>query len=230
MKNNIHYLTLAMFLLDQTSAAGIGETVFPCNVTTDCIGINPYYECKMNEKIEVPRNECVHKALFPMYPKEIVGTFVFMIIMLLSNVAGIGGGGIAIPLAIYFFELSMKPAIAISSFAILCSTIARFLYNFSERHPEKSGCTSIDYNMTTVMMPLTLLGSLIGAYVYKSFPDLYICIILTLLLVVFTFESTKKYLSLRADEVKKEKLAAEGLDLEPGAAKKTATIEIEFAE
>ena len=154
-----------------------------------------------------------------MYPKEIVGTFVFSIIMLISNVAGIGGGGIAIPLAIYFFQFNIKPAIAVSSFAILLSTLTRFFYNFNERHPEKAGCVSIDYNMTTVMMPLTLLGSLVGAYVYKSFPDLYICIILTFLLIIFTVESTKKYFKVRNDELKKEmedaKAEADKKDEEP---------------
>ena len=72
--------------------------------------------------------------------------------MCLSNVAGIGGGGVAIPLAMYFFNLSTKPAIAISSFSIMISTLARFFYNFNERHPEKPNCACIDYNMTNVMM------------------------------------------------------------------------------
>jgi uncharacterized membrane protein YfcA len=86
--------------------------------------------------------------------------------MLLSNVAGVGGGGVAIPLAMYFFNLSMKPAIAVSSFSIMASTVCRFFFNFGERHPEKDGCVSIDYGMTNVMMPLTLIGSMIGAYFY----------------------------------------------------------------
>ena len=124
--------------------------------------------------------------------------------MLLSNVAGIGGGGIAIPLAMYFFNLSMKPAIAISSFAIMLSTITRFIFNFHERHPEKPGCVSIDYGMTNVMMPLTLLGSLVGAYFYKSFPDLILLIILTFLLILLTWESGKKFLKMRDAETLKE--------------------------
>jgi len=52
--------------------------------------------------------------------------------MLLANVGGIGGGGVAIPLAMTFFNLSMKPAVAISSFSIMCSTLARFFFNFDE--------------------------------------------------------------------------------------------------
>ena len=53
----------------------------------------------------------------------------------------------------------------------MITTLARFFFNFNERHPEKPNCTSIDYGMTNVMMPLTLVGAMIGAYVYISFPS-----------------------------------------------------------
>lgn len=149
---------------------------------------------------EGKEKECVHKPLFPIQPKEWIGTFVFSLIMCLSNVAGIGGGGVAIPLAMYFFNLSTKPAIAISSFSIMISTLARFFFNFNERHPEKPNCACIDYNMTNVMMPLTMMGSLIGAFFYLLLPEMYILIILTLLLIVLTLESGKKFLQIKRKE------------------------------
>jgi len=122
-----------------------------------------------------------------------IGSVVFALVMLMSNVGGIGGGGIAIPLVMVFFNFSMKPAIAISSFSIMCSTLARFFFNFSERNPDKKDSTSIDYGMTNVMMPLILIGSLIGAYVYVAFPDIVIQIILTILLFVLMLESGRKF-------------------------------------
>lgn len=142
----------------------------------------------------------MHKPLWPLTGKEWVGTFVFSLIMLLSNVAGIGGGGVAIPLAMYFFNLSTKPAIAISSFAIMVSTLARFFFNFNERHPEKPQSACIDYSMTNVMMPLTMVGSLVGAFIYLLFPEMWILIILTLLLLLMSWESGKKYIDLSKKE------------------------------
>ena len=141
----------------------------------------------------------MHKDLWPLTGKEWIGTFVFSLIMLLSNVAGIGGGGVAIPLAMYFFNLSMKPAIAVSSFSIMAASMGRFFYNFNERHPDKD-TTSIDYGLTNVMMPLTLIGSLVGAYFYKSFPDLILLVILTLLLLVMCIDSVKKFFKMRKKE------------------------------
>lgn len=181
-----------------------------CSVDDDCKNLNDYYICKPIaeddiSKREIPEGqepkECVHKPLWPLTPKEWLGTFVFSFIMMLSNVAGIGGGGVAIPLAMYFFNLSTKPAIAISSFAIMVSTLARFLFNFNERHPEKPQMCCIDYSLTNVMMPLTMIGSLTGAFIYLLFPEAAILLILTLLLLLMSWESGKKYF----DVVKKEK-------------------------
>jgi len=184
------------------------EDSFACEVTDDCMELNTYFICTDVPEGETRSHgqakECMHKGLFPLYPKEWIGTFVFSIIMLLSNVAGIGGGGVAIPLAMYFFNLSMKPAIAISSFSIACATVTRYLYNWKEKHPEKPNSTSIDYGMATVMMPLTLIGSLIGAYIYKSFPDMILLIILTLLLFFLSIQSMKKSFTIRQKEIDAE--------------------------
>ena len=48
-------------------------------------------------------------------------------LMVLSNVGGIGGGGIIIPITMSMFGFSMKEAIAISGTLILFGSVARFL-------------------------------------------------------------------------------------------------------
>ena len=61
----------------------------------------------------------------------------------------------------------------------------------------------IDYGMTNVMMPLTLIGTLIGAFVYITFPDMLIVVILTILLLILSIASASK-----AVEVYKKESAA----------------------
>ena len=97
--------------------------------------------------------------MFPVEPLEIGGIIVFALIMALSNVAGIGGGGVAIPVVMAMFHFTTKPAIAISSFSIFLTTLARFIMNFKEAHPEKKNCVSIDYDLVSIMMPTTLAGA-----------------------------------------------------------------------
>jgi uncharacterized membrane protein YfcA len=58
----------------------------------------------------------------------------------------------------------------------------------------------IDYGMTTVMMPLTMVGSVLGAYIYLSFPDLILMIILTLLLLFLAYKSGESFVQVYRKE------------------------------
>jgi len=144
---------------------------------------------------------------------EYGGIVVFSIMMALANIAGIGGGGIAIPIVMAFFHFNTKPAIAISSFSIFMTTLARFVMNFKLAHPEKKNSVIIDYNLVTIMMPTTLAGSQIGALILVVFPSLYIQIALTITLILLGGQSTMKAIEI----TKKENAAA-------AAAKKLNTV------
>lgn len=117
---------------------------------------------------------CGHKGVFPVEPLEIGGIIIFAVVMALSNIAGVGGGGVAIPIIMAFFFFNTKPAIAISSFSIFLTTFARFFMNFRERHPEKDNVVVIDYDLVCIMMPTTLAGAQIGAIILVVFPSILI--------------------------------------------------------
>ena len=121
--------------------------------------------------------------------------------MALCTVAGIGGGGIANSMLIYFFKFQTKPAVAISSFSILVCTTFRFFYNFRARHPDRPNMNVLDYGLASIMMPTTLAGSEIGGYVLLIFPSIYIQGFLTLLLAFLTYQTTKKGLQIHRKEV-----------------------------
>lgn len=72
---------------------------------------------------------------------------------------GVGGGGVANPLIMTFFHFKTKESIAISSFTILLSAVARFLYSFNEKNPKKPHVVLVDYGLASVMMPATLAGA-----------------------------------------------------------------------
>jgi hypothetical protein len=60
------------------------------------------------------------------------------------------------------------------------------------------------------MMPLNLIGSLIGALFLVMFPDLILMIILTLLLLILAIECARKYKVMRAAEDEKARIQAGG--------------------
>ncbi len=76
------------------------------------------------------KNACVHKDLFPQQPMEIIGLVTLAILMMLCTVAGIGGGGITIPILQVFFVFEFKEATAVSGISILICSLARYIYNF----------------------------------------------------------------------------------------------------
>lgn len=124
----------------------------------------------------------------------------FSIIMALSNIAGIGGGGIAVPVLIAFFHFKTKTAIAISSFSIFLTTLARFIMNFKERHPEKDNVVVIDYDLVAIMMPTNLAGAQIGALILVTFPSSVILTILTITLGLLSVASVFKAKSITKKE------------------------------
>jgi hypothetical protein len=92
-----------------------------CTVNEDCDSY-PYQVCGAG-------NICVHKKLFPMYGMEIAGIIILALVMALCTVAGIGGGGVVIPLCMVFFSFQTKNAIAISGFSILTCSVTRYFFN-----------------------------------------------------------------------------------------------------
>jgi uncharacterized membrane protein YfcA len=103
--------------------------------------------------------------------KEFNGIIILPIIMALSTIAGIGGGGVVIPFCMTFFSFPMKNSIALSGFSILICSLTRFIFNFKVKHPEKD-VVVIDYGLACVMLPTVLTGSLIGVMINVTFPQI----------------------------------------------------------
>ena len=159
-------------------------------VNTDCPD-HPYYLCE--------NHVCTHKSLLPFYPREIAGFIVLTIIGAINSVAGVGGGGIEISFTMLFFVMTTKEAIGLSSFAIICSCLARYLQTLKWKHPEKDAVV-IDYNIATIMMPTVLIGSFIGAFLNVALPVIVIIVCLTGLLWAMAVQSLIKFLQIYRKE------------------------------
>ena len=88
--------------------------------------------CKIDQDCTLfPFNVCItglcdHKGVFPIYDIEFMGLIILTLLTVLSNVGGIGGGGIIIPIMMSMFGFSMKEAIANSGVLIFFGSITRF--------------------------------------------------------------------------------------------------------
>lgn len=66
---------------------------------------------------------------------EFIGVLILPIFMAISTFAGMGGGGLVIPLSMALFSFRTKNASAISSFCMLCVSVTRFIYTYKKKHP-----------------------------------------------------------------------------------------------
>ena len=155
------------------------EDMNVCKVDKDCPE-HPYMIC-VNQI-------CNHKGVFPVYNRELIGLIVMACLLALANIGGVGGGGLIIPIIMAFFTFDTKEAIAISGCTIFTGSIARFVYSWNQRHPEKDA-TMIDYGIVMVMMPMVLVGSFTGVLVNIMLPPIILSALLTGILVLLTAQS-----------------------------------------
>ena len=117
-----------------------------------------------------------------------MGTGVLTVLMALAVMAGIGGGGIVVPMLMVFYHLQTKNAIAVSGLTILTGSVGRYFITLSKRHPNKDA-TCIDYSLSNVMLPTVLVGSVTGVFFNLLLPAIILQICLTLLLLFLTIQS-----------------------------------------
>ena len=124
----------------------------------------------------------MHKSIY--VSSDWFGLTVFATVLAICNVGGIGGGGVANPLIKTFFHFSAKEAVAISSLTIMMSSVARYIYTFRAKNPEKPYTVLVDYNLASIMMPASLAGSQTGILIFAYLSHDAINILVIILLVV----------------------------------------------
>ena len=135
---------------------------------------------------------------------ENAGELLTALILFLSNCGGLGGGGSMIPIIIIFFGFEVKQAIGLSNASIAVASICRYFFNFPKSHPYKNGKgVLVDYNIASLMLPMIVVGATVGVMVNKILPMIVVTITLTLLLLLVSYTTLRKLLTIQADELKK---------------------------
>ncbi|RLN91066.1 hypothetical protein BBJ28_00022145 [Nothophytophthora sp. Chile5] len=136
---------------------------------------------------------CVEKDLFaPFTWKDMVTTFVAFSCTALGSGGGIGGGGLLVPMYIFFGGLNPKHAIPLSKVTIFGSAVATYVSNFNRKHPINNRRPIINYEMVGLMEPTTLLGTVFGVMMNHIFPNWLILVLLVTLLSFTTYKTLAK--------------------------------------
>ena len=165
--------------------------------------------------------------LFPFEPADYAGVFCAVTGLILAAGAGIGGGGILVPMFILIFEFPVKHAIPLASVTVLGGAIANNMLNLGKSHPDHLTRPAIDWDLIIQLEPMTIAGTLIGADLNDLLPDVVLVVLLFLLLSATSYKTLQKANKLydkeseamEKAEKEAERLLANGPEYGPDVAK-----------
>ncbi|CAE7500440.1 unnamed protein product [Symbiodinium microadriaticum] len=139
-------------------------------------------------------SQCVHKPLFG-HPvgADLGAACLFFLISGLALSAGIGGGGLYVPLLMIILGFQVHEATAISQPCLAGGAASALIYNVRQRHP--SGLKPmIDYDLVLIMGPNLLVGAMVGSFLNFALPSWLILGMLVAILSHSVFKTFKKAL------------------------------------
>ena len=117
----------------------------------------------------------------PINNAEIPGYIYIFLIILYSNISGIGGGYITIIVLYELFGFEYRKVLGYSAAINMVAALVRFAYYYKRKHPDKPHMTLIDYEMVMIMLPLGILGYMVGDVAFGILPIFVIAIITAVL-------------------------------------------------
>jgi uncharacterized membrane protein YfcA len=145
----------------------------------------------LDEDEEIP-------SLFPFRTVDYVGFLCAVVGLILAAGAGIGGGGILVPIFILIFAFPVKHSIPLASVTVLGGAIANNILNARKTTPD--GKPAIDWDLMVQLEPMTMAGALIGADLNDILPDVVLVILLFLLLSFTAYKTLQKAHKLHQEE------------------------------
>ena len=196
---------------DANSSASTATTCQVCRTTEDCQqGNDAFYRACLptgDAKRHPHEMECRTKKLFePFTVWDGLSSFLVFLGGAVASGAGIGGGGVYVPLFILFGW--GKGAVERSLGATTGLSIAMIIMIAPRKHPEENR-PLIDYKTMLLLEPIVLLGTVPGKILNKVFPTLLIYISLLVLLIVICIRTWQKYFRFARQQKEREEAAKE---------------------
>ncbi|KAF8279818.1 hypothetical protein TcBrA4_0105070 [Trypanosoma cruzi] len=158
-----------------------------CNTSADC------YPSAMQCK----EGKCVVKSFVSNFSAlYVVALLCSVAVCSIAVLAGVGGGGILVPMFCLLMGLPMDFAVGLSQSTICGQSILNVLIAIRKRFP-CAGCSRplINYQYLTLLVPLGVIGTLIGGVLNRLCPDLFRLVLLFLLLTTVLYRSVRKMIA-----------------------------------
>lgn len=157
------------------------------------------------------RKMCVRRDLAEQWTwREGIATALIIFTAMLSAAAGMGGGGVFVPLLLLLLGFSTKEAVPLSQAMIVGGAIVNILFFSGHTHPKYPMKPKIDYDVVMMLNPGLAAGVTVGVMLNVISPQWIIVLVLNVTLVIALQKSLTKGIASFKKESKmlEEKAAA----------------------
>ncbi|GET91385.1 hypothetical protein, conserved [Leishmania tarentolae] len=177
-----------------------------CRADTDC------YPSGM--RCDMSSGKCKMRSLRSLFGvRTALAMLCALIVCSIAVLAGVGGGGILVPIFCGLMNIPMQSAVGMSHSTICGQSTLNMCLAIRQKHPDPSWDRPlINYQYLSLLLPLGLIGTLIGGILSKLCPDL---LRLILLLVLLSFVLYRTCVSLKRQyrkDARQAQVAAAGDD------------------
>mmetsp|Transcript_44053 Transcript_44053/g.104235 ORF Transcript_44053/g.104235 Transcript_44053/m.104235 type:complete len:529 (+) Transcript_44053:126-1712(+) len=129
-------------------------------------------------------------------------TILVFLASILSAAAGVGGGGMFVPLLMLFSGMRTEAAIPLSQVMVLGSSTVNLMLFTGQLHPIEQKSAKIDYDCAVLAEPMLCLGVSLGVLAHAMAPDWFMLSLLGMTLGVALWRTLKKGLQQWHEESK----------------------------
>ena len=181
---------------------------------------NPFFTTRVHRRKSPRANARTRKDTAPSPPPAMVdavyisGIVSMYLACTLAATAGIGGGGMNVPILHLIFGYSYSDSLVLSICGVMGNLLAQFSFNWNLRHPDVSSRPLIYWDLATVLGPALVAGSSYGSVLAKVLPDTSLIVLAICMLVFASTLTLQKACKLRSKEteVRNPKVGASGGD------------------
>ncbi|CAG9467364.1 unnamed protein product [Pedinophyceae sp. YPF-701] len=134
-----------------------------------------------------PDRDRVHKGLFPIAARDVLGLILVGLALFVAAGGGIGGGALLIPIILLVMAFPTESAIALSNATVFGGACANLALNVQKRH-RLADRPLVDWSLVAIMEPPTVIGAMVGGYINRMFPGWITLVLLALLLALLTYK------------------------------------------
>jgi len=114
---------------------------------------------------------------------QVAALFAAALCAALAMGAGIGGGGLFVPLLILILNKSVAIATSMSQCLIAGAALAGLIYNLNQRHPLRDR-PLIDVSLVLFLAPLQMAGALCGNVLNRMLPPVTLIVVMVIVLSI----------------------------------------------